>query len=158
MKKKGIFMSTNKYDDINTILKETLEANPEIPSGIIQEYIDNLKTVDMQKALGLADLLKNKDFYTKFATSIMQMSLLLSAAMSIPEDGEQDAEFIKIKKKILFEARKDLKEIFEMRMIYLNNITPSELSHILIDEDEINTYLDRIDNFKKDYQGMVHFE
>ena len=151
-------MSTNKYDDINTILKETLEANPEIPSGIIQEYIDNLKTVDMQKALGLADLLKNKDFYTKFATSIMQMSLLLSAAMSIPEDGEQDAEFIKIKKKILFEARKDLKEIFEMRMIYLNNITPSELSHILIDEDEINTYLDRIDNFKKDYQGMVHFE
>ncbi len=151
-------MSTNKYDDINTILKETLEANPEIPSGIIQEYIDNLKTVDMQKALGLADLLKNKDFYTKFATSIMQMSLLLSAAMSIPEDGEQDAEFIKIKKKILFEARKDLKEIFEMRMIYLNNITPTELSHILIDEDEINTYLDRIDNFKKDYQGMVHFE
>lgn len=151
-------MSTNKYDDINTILKETLEANPEIPSGIIQEYIDNLKTVDMQQALSLADLLKNKDFYTKFATSIMQMSLLLSAAMSIPEDGEQDAEFIKIKKKILFEARKDLKEIFEMRMIYLNNITPSELSHILIDEDEINTYLDRIDNFKKDYQGMVHFE
>lgn len=138
--------------DLEDILNQRLNEQQESAEAALNEYLENLKEIDVKKEEALQKALASDSKYKeKFTKSLMEMSLLISAAMVL-EDDEDDAEFKRIQKKILFNSRQDDKPISDMRLFYLDSISPEEeLNEILTEDSEKELFSKRIKGFKESY-------
>lgn len=127
----------------NDILEEQMELQKEAANEALEEYMDNLKETNSPSFNELNSLLKDNDYNEKFKQSVMQMSILLSAAMAI-EDEEH--EYIKIQKKVLSFAKNDDKFTKEMRLTYSQSITADELN-VLDTQESKDRYTKRMESF-----------
>lgn len=137
--------------ELNNIIEQQMSMQKEAADGALEEYLDNLGELDTKKHKLLSEKLEQDSAYVeKFQTALMEMSLLISAAMVV----SQDVEFTKIQKKIIFEARQDDDFIQDMRLFYATTITAEELSKILTQEKERELYTDRLESFLNAYTQL----
>ena len=81
--------------ELNNIIEQQMNLQREAADGALEEYLENLNDIDTKKHLQLKNKISADEKYaSKFQTSLMEMSLLISAAMVV----SQDNEFLKIQK------------------------------------------------------------
>ncbi len=137
--------------DLNNIIETQMNLQKEAANEALNEYLENLNEIDTKKHLLLKDKLKADPSYEeRFQTGLMEMSLLISAAMVVSNDNE----FLKIQKKVLFEARHDDDMTQDMRLFYAQTITADELSKLLTTEEERNLFTDRMQGFLDSYKEL----
>lgn len=136
--------------DLNTIIESQKNEQREAADGALEEYLENLAEIDTKKHMLLDQKLETDSYKETFQSALMQMSLLISAAMVVADERE----FNKIQKKVLLDSRADDSEIQEMRLFYAQTITPDELSLFLKTDEEKNTYDTRISSYLRDYKEM----
>lgn len=138
--------------DLNQIIESQKNEQREAAQGALEEYLENLTEMDEGKAGKLQDKLKNEEYNDSFQSSLMQMSLLISAAMVITPESEN--EYMKIQKKVLFDSREDDEDTKEMRLFYAQTITTEELAQVLNTEEEKNSYEKRLNSFIDSYKEL----
>lgn len=156
-------MNTDKR--IMSELEATYEQRPDIVNEAIVEYLEN---VPPELAVGLKEKIKEKTYNRTFSLALLQIASLISGAMLIQTEESETAtkvndehsleyspenRYNKLRKQILFEARKDDKLIQNMRLYYLDNIDYSEVVSILSSEAQRICFAERIKEFKKDYHN-----
>lgn len=138
--------------DLNKIIEGQKNEQKEAAQGALDEYLENLTEMDKEKALKLQERLKDKNYNDTFQSSLMQMSLLISAAMVITPESEN--EYMKIQKKVLFDSREDDEDTKKMRLFYAQTITTEELAQVLNTEEEKNSYEKRLNSFIDSYKEL----
>jgi len=137
--------------DLNNIIETQMNLQKEAANEALDEYLENLQEIDTKQHLLLQEKIKSDELYKeKFQTALMEMSLLISAAMVVTQDNE----FLKIRKKVLFEARQDDEMIQEMRLFYIETITADELSKLLTTEEDRNSFTQRMQSFLESYKEL----
>lgn len=139
--------------DIKELIEKQKNEQQDAADGALDEYLENYLEIDNSSALLLQEKLNNNaDYKEKFQNALMQMSLLISAAMAIVLQSEN--EYSKIQKKLLFDSRQDDKEMNVLRLFYANTITKKELAMLLNTEEEQNSYEKRISSFISSYKEL----
>lgn len=138
--------------DLNQIIESQRNEQKEAAQGALDEYLENLNEIDNAKADVLVGKLKDEKYNNNFQNSLMQMSLLISAAMVINAASEN--EYSKIQKKVLFDSRQDDQDVKDMRLFYAQTITTEELSQVLNSEEEKNIYNKRLGSFITAYKEL----
>ena len=135
--------------NLDDIIQQEYEQQKEAIKEALDEYLKNIDNGD--KTASLVSKLVDEAYKKTFTISLMQMSMLISAAMVV----DNEKEFSKIKKKILFDSRQDDKDIHEMRLFYLTKITPEDLNNIIVTKEEQDLFSNRLNDFKQDYLSLT---
>lgn len=139
--------------DINDVIEEQKNEQRDAADGALEEYLENFAEVDSEASKVLVAKLESDSVYRdKFQSALMQMSLLISAAMAIVNQSEN--EYAKIQKKLLFDSRSDDEEMKRLRLFYANTITQSEIAMLLDTQEERDTYQKRINSFIVSYKEL----
>lgn len=112
------------------------------------EYADTME--DAARTEFLERLESDKDFYMLMGKTLSEMAMLIaSAAVS-----DEEAQFVKIRRKILFESRQDQGAVREMRLFYLNNRQAVDMDPLIDGDDEQHRFDSRLQSFLEDYEQM----
>ncbi len=145
--------------DLNEILAEENALRDEAKDEALEEYLDNIESSDPDEHAALNKKLADIQYKTTFGLALMQMALLISAALKL-----DDLAFNKIKKRIIFDARQDDSYIKKMRIICLNylsdddelELVSSSISSSEEETEEIsNIFKQRVESFKEDYKLTI---
>lgn len=137
----------------NDILEEQMSAQDQAATEALEEYLDSLKEMNKDNHTVLEEKLKDKEYYEEFKKSLMQMSILLSAAMAT--NSEEEHEYTKIQKKVLSYAKNDDDLTKEMRLSYAKIVTADSLKNFLQSEEERNLYTQRMKSFVEAMENFV---
>lgn len=143
----------NQIGTLEEMAKESFVNRPTEALEAIEEYIQNLKEENEEKARGLEEhISKDKKYVEQFKIAITHTSLMIFLmsikASSLAEkfnskDGTASSEiqldFDQYVREFLFFARQDDKDIYQMRLFYLNGLTGSELGLGFIDSEEYDS-------------------
>jgi hypothetical protein len=143
----------NQIGTLEEMTKESFANRPTEALEAIEEYIQNLKEENEEKALALEDRLnKDKKYVEQFKIAITHTSLMIFLmsikASSFAEKFNKEAnvsvseiqlDFDQYVREFLFFSRQDDKEIYQMRLFYLNGLTGSELGLGFIDAEEYDS-------------------
>ncbi len=147
-------MSNEKeLSTLEQMTKESFVNRPNQATEAIEEYILNLKEESPQKASSLQDKLNASEKYLEqFKVAITQTSLMiflisLEASNSSIQEKNEVQEFLaevkidlnKYIREFMLYAQKDDKDIYEMRLFYLDGLTGSELGLNLVDAESYNS-------------------
>lgn len=112
------------------------------------EYADSMEAE--ARALFLERLDQDRDFYMLMGKTLSEMAMLIaSAAVS-----DEEAQFLKISRKIMLESRKDTQPVRDMRLFYLNNRQAVDMGPLLDGEEEEQRFDARLLSFAEDYKQM----
>ena len=155
----------NQLGTLEEMTKESFVNRPNQSTEAVTEYLDNLKEENPEEAKLLeAKFSKDSKYLDQFKVAITHTSLMVflaslkaaNIAAELDKDGVSVAESInEIKvdfdqyvREYLFFARSDDKQIYTMRLFYLEGLTGSELGLDQINEDAFDSK-EEIENAKK---------
>ncbi len=178
-----------KLASIEEMMIEGFENRPMQAQEAVDEYIENLSEDNPGEALLLKEKLKNKQYLQQFKEAITQTSLILflisiKASNDVNEKNRdlvnrvEELEDIissfkidmdRYVREFLLFARKDDKDIYKMRMFYLNSLTGEEWAGMEMADEENNepeqkllslkvkSYNLILNEFKKQYEdSKIH--
>lgn len=104
-----------------------------------------------QTKLGLGDFVsrmaEDDDYKQRMGKGISEMAMLFAGA-AVTHD---EAEFAKMRRRILFEARKDDEDTKQLRHYYLDNHWKVDMDPVIDTEEDRLRYEERVKEFHKDY-------
>jgi hypothetical protein len=106
---------------------------------------------DMNEADRIAYHQRLKDdqsYYLSMGKALSEMAMLIAGAAVI----DDDAEFVKMRRRILFESRSDSKELTDLRLYYLNNRNAVDMDAVLDGEESKKRFESRLVDFLDDYK------
>ena len=121
------------------------EEDRQLENALI-EYADSMD--DDKREAFMNRVQNDKEFYFTIGKALSEMAMLIAGAAVIDEE----AEFGKMRKRILFEARKDTPEVKTMRLYYLNNRHAVEMDAVLETESDKARFEERLRLFLEDYR------
>jgi hypothetical protein len=136
-----------KNDDLGTLesmTKDSFTNYPQQAPEAIEEYLVNLSEEKNKKdkVKELKQKFKNNhDYFEQFKVAITHTSLMISilnlkATYFENTEEEDNINIDAYIREYLFFARKDDKDIYDMRLFYLNGLTGEELELNHVNEDE----------------------
>lgn len=180
-----------KLASIEEMMIESFQNRPEQAEEAIEEYLENLAEENKKEAEGLKEKLKNKQYFQQFKEAITQTSLILflisiKASNDVNEKNKEVLNSVEelediigslkidmdryVREFQLF-ARKDDKEIYKMRMFYLNSLTGEEWAGMEVENDDsddseqkllnlkVKTYNQILNDFKRQYEeSKIHLK
>ncbi len=178
-----------KLASIEEMMIESFDHRPEQAQEAVEEYLENLSEENPAEASTLKQKPQNKQYLQQFKEAITQTSLILflisiKASNDVNEQNKEVLNTIEelqdimsslkidmdryIREFLLF-ARKDDKEIYKMRMFYLNSLTGEEWVGMEANDEEtsepeqkllglkVKTYNQILSDFKKQYEeSKIH--
>lgn len=113
------------------------------------EYADTME--DVKRSAFLERLESDTDFYMLMGKTLSEIAMLIaSAAVS-----DEDAQFLKISRKIMADVKNDTPEVREMRLFYLNNREAVDMEPLIDGDDEQQRFDSRLQLFLEDYQARI---
>ena len=178
-----------KLSSLEEMMLESFQNRPEQAEEAVLEYLENLEEENKEEANSLREKLKNTQYLKQFKEAITQTSLILflisiKASNDVNEKNKHmlnsidELEDIMSSLKIdldryvrefLLFSRKDDKDIYNMRMFYLNSLTGEEWVGVEIESEEVteqenkllglkvNTYNQILNDFKKQYESSKEY-
>lgn len=136
-------MENTKVLTIAEMTKQHFEKHPEQPVDSIQEY---LKSTDelTRKELKLK-FKSSKEYYMQFQEAILHTSFIITVVVQKTLEPESNFELDQYLREFLFFARKDDKDIYQMRMYYLNSLTAEEMGVGYVNPEELDDLTDPIE-------------
>ncbi len=137
----------DRFDDLNEDVSEemlNLDEDRQLESALL-EYADLLDEAERDSFI--ARLRDEPEFYAAMSKSLSEMAMLIAGAAVIDEESE----FSKMRKRIMFEARQDTAEMRSMRLYYLNNRDAVEMDRVMEGEAERKRFDARLKSFLADY-------
>lgn len=180
-----------KLASIEEMMIESFENRPMQAQEAVEEYLENLTEESPSEANALKQKLQNKQYLQQFKEAITQTSLVLflisiKASNDVNEKHEEMVNKIdeledimsslridmdRYVREFLWFARKDDKDIYNMRMFYLNSLTGEEWAGMEALEEEDNepgqkllglkvkSYNQILNDFKKQYEeSKIHLK
>lgn len=143
----------NQIGTLEDMTKESFEKRPTQATEAIEEYLVNLRDENEEEAKALESKLeKSEKYLEQFKVAITHTSLMIflmsikasnlaSQSESVERNEVQEIinqikiDFDKYVREFLLFARQDDKDIYDMRLFYMNGLTGSELGLDQIDEE-----------------------
>lgn len=119
----------------------------------LEEYFELLKENGDQDYKKIKQKINDPLYHIKFLDALGNISILLSSAVIIEDDGQYN----RIKKKILNESRKDDISIYNMVVFYVTNYQSFVVFQTLNSEEQKKLYSDRMIDFLKTYKEQLIF-
>ncbi len=154
----------NQIGTLEEMTKESFLKRPEQSMEAIEEYLLNLKEENPQKAdLLTVKTTKNKNYLEQFKVAITHTSLMVflmsikaasiaNASVQSENEVQDDVQnvisqiqidFDKYVREFLMFARQDDKDIYEMRLYYIDGLTGEQLGLDKINEDMYESRTER---------------
>lgn len=130
---------------------ETFEDDVQLEEAL-SEYADTLD--DSARKAFIAKLHDDKDFHVNMGKALSEMAMLIAGAAVI----DDESEYSRLRRKVLFESRQDDEGVFTMRIYYLNNRHAVEMEAILDGDDEKSRYEERMQSFLDDYKQQHSYK
>ena len=140
-----LIMELNMVENENQVDGFDYNEDEELAKAL-KEYADSMDDLDRKNFLD--KISEDKKFYFSMAKSLSEMAMLIAGAAVINDEDE----FGKMRKRILFEARKDDSSVKTLRMYYLNNRDAVEMDAVLSGDDDRVRYESRLKSFLDDYR------
>lgn len=131
-----------KDDDAQDMLD--LDEDRQLESALL-EYADLLDEAERDSFI--AKLRGEPEFYASMSKALSEMAMLIAGAAVIDEDSE----FSKMRRRIMFEARQDTGDMRSMRLYYLNNRDAVEMDRVMEGDSERQRFDARLKSFLADY-------
>ena len=163
-----------KLASIEEMMIESFENRPMQAQEAVEEYLENLTEESPSEANALKQKLQNKQYLQQFKEAITQTSLVLFliSIKASNDVNEKHEEMVRYVREFLWFARKDDKDIYNMRMFYLNSLTGEEWAGMeALEEEEDNepgqkllglkvkSYNQILNDFKKQYEeSKIHLK
>lgn len=130
---------------IAEMTKEHFEQYPEQPIEAIEEYFE-LSSLPEDKIKNITfNLENNSDYNKQFQEAILHTSFMVMLMVQKTLKPESEADLDQYMREFLFFARKDDKDIYEMRMFYLKGLTAEELKIGFLEKEDLNELNDQIE-------------
>lgn len=129
-------------DDVEMI---DVSADDLLDNALI-DYVETLEDAD--KTVVMQRLENEEAFYAAMSKALNEMAMLIAAAAVL--DDEQD--FNKRRKLVLFEARGDAPEVQALRLHYLNHRNEVDMERLLYEDDKKARFDKRLSTFLNDYK------
>lgn len=100
------------------------------------------------RAAFLQRLKDDQAYYLDMGKALSEMAMLIAGAAVI----DDDAEFSKMRRRILFESRSDKPELTSLRLYYLNNRHAVDMDSVIDDEESRKRFEARLIEFLGDYR------
>lgn len=110
------------------------------------EYANSMEAE--QRTEFLQKLKDDQSYYLSMGKSLSEMAMLIAGAAVI----DDDAEFVKMRRRILFESRTDNAELTNLRLYYLNNRHAVDMDAVIDGDDSRERFEARLIEFLNDYQ------
>lgn len=110
------------------------------------EYANSM--AETARAAFLQQLKDDQAYFLSMGKSLSEMAMLIAGAAVI----DDDAEFVRMRRRILFEARSDDTNIIALRLYYLNNRHAVDMDAVLDGEDSHKRFETRLAGFLEDYK------
>lgn len=149
----------NKLQTLQEMTEESFNSHPSQAPEAIEEY---LKNIDSDKAAELRKKLKDSDYFNLFKTAITHTSLMVFIAAFKATQSEINIDFDQYIRQYLFFARKDDRDIYDMRVFYLSSLNAEEMGigadlENFDSEDEENSQAikENIEKVKNSYNKLI---
>lgn len=110
------------------------------------EYAKDMN--ETERVSYLQRLKDDQSYYLSMGKALSEMAMLIAGAAVI----DDDAEFVKMRRRILFESRSDSKELTDLRLYYLNNRNAVDMDAVLDGDDSKKRFEARLVDFLVDYK------
>lgn len=110
------------------------------------EYAKSMEDAD--RVTFLQRLKDDQAYYLSMGKALSEMAMLIAGAAVI----DDDAEFVKMRRRILFESRPDDAELRSLRVYYLNNRHAVDMDAVLDGEESRTRFEARLTGFHDDYR------
>jgi hypothetical protein len=110
------------------------------------EYAKSME--EPARTIFLQRLKDDQSYYLGMGKSLSEMAMLIAGAAVI----DDDAEFVKMRRRILFESRGDDAELRSLRIYYLNNRHAVDMEQVLDGEEARQRFEARLTEFHEDYR------
>lgn len=135
--------NTNKSLTIAEMTKQHFEKHPEQPVESINEYLKSINE-SAKKDLKLK-FKSDKEYYMQFQEAILHTSFIITVIVQKTLAPEGSFELEQYLREFLFFARKDDKDIYQMRMYYLNSLTAEEMGLGYVNPEDLDDLTDPIE-------------
>ena len=112
---------------------------------VLIEYANSMEDAD--RTSFLQQLKDDRPYYVAMVKAISEMAMLIAGSAVI----DDEAEFIKLRRRILFEARSDTGETTALRLYYLNNRDAVDMDAVLDGPESHKRFDVRLTSFLEDY-------
>lgn len=136
-------MENTKVLTIAEMTKQHFEKHPEQPVDSIQEYLKSASELS-KKDLKLK-FKASKEYYMQFQEAILHTSFIITVIVQKTLAPEGNFELDQYLREFLFFARKDDKDIYQMRMHYLNSLTAEEMGVGYVNPEDLDDLTDPIE-------------
>lgn len=147
----------NKLQSLQEMTEESFKSHPNQAPEAIEEYLSN---IPQEKAHSIEEKLKDPEYFNLFKTAITHTSLMVFIAAFKATQNEVNIEFDQYQRQYLFFARKDDKDIYDMRNFYLSSLNAEEMGIGLdldeLEEDNKEVVQENIVNIKATYNKLVN--
>ena len=130
---------------IAEMTKKHFEQYPDQPIEAIEEYFELSALPKDKIEKNNLNFKNNPDYYKQFQEAILHTSFMVMLVVQKTLKPETEADLEQYMREFLFFARKDDKDIYEMRMFYLNSLTAEELKIGFLEEEDLNELTDQIE-------------
>lgn len=118
-------------------------------SQLINALLEYGKSLDSDEEAEFRQRLKeDQAYFNAMGKALSEMAMLIAGAAVI----EDDAEFVKTRRRILFESRTDSEELRDLRLYYLNNRHAVDMEPFLDGEESRARSENRLADFLNDYK------
>lgn len=143
--------SEERFDAVDDVPAQEdmqdVDEDRQLESALL-EYADLLDD-DVRDAF-LGKLKAEPEFYASMSKALSEMAMLIAGAAVM----DDDSEFLKLRKRIMFEARRDDSDMRSMRLYYLNNRHAVEMDQVLSNDAERARFEKRLEAFLADYMAQ----
>lgn len=138
-----------KLQSLQEMMDEIKKDFPFMPDDAIKEY---LSQINKEKADVLKEKLKDASYFENFKTAIAHTSFMITIALLIVTQKEHEIDYDKYIREYLFFARQDDKDIYDMRVFYLDSLNSSELDIENQTKESANKYDMLLKSLLKQYK------
>ena len=131
--------------DIDPNFDPTAGEDLELEKALV-EYANSMEQAD--RINFLQKLKDDQSYYLGMGKALSEMAMLIACAAVI----EDDAEFLKRRRHIMYEAREDSNELVKMRLYYLNNRHAVDMDAVIDGDAAKVRFEQRLKEFLFDYQ------
>lgn len=144
-------MDTNQMDEM--LAEDSGAGRPEEDAQILEALDEYVAGLDGKEAKVFSEKLSDPVFHRSMAKTLSEMAILIAGAAVLPDD----ADYIKLRRKVMLESRGDSPEAHRMRTHYLTHRQSVEMAPFLRSEAENERFRQRMDAFYKDYMEQTSY-
>lgn len=137
--------NNEKILTITEMTKEHFANYPQQPKDSINEYLKK-GPLDKSNVIRIKERFKkDPKYYKQFQEAILHTSFMIMVSVQKTLNPETKFDFEKYTREFLFCARQDDKDIYDMRLYYMNSLNSDEMEIGTLDPEELNEIEDPLE-------------